>query len=247
MVGVRPDARGQGVGTRLFTALAEWARRHGVGTVRTAAAWNDFRMLRWLDAMAFGLAPNVIVECAVDDCAYLPERDDAIALAAPGEIDFGLHEHNDFERSARHSAHVTTMAEEDLEAITRIDAKLTGRRRDAYIRAKLAEAMDDAAIRLSLAARLDGVIVGYLMARADLGDFGRTEPVAIIDAIGADPAYAGRGVGRSLLSQLFANLGALRVERVETVVAHRDVELLGFLYGAGFVPSQRLPLVRRLH
>ena len=84
---------------------------------------------------------------------------------------------------------------------------------------KLGEAMDDSAIRVSLTARLDGAIVGFLMARADLGDFGRTEPVAVLDTIGVDPAYAHRGVGHALVSQLFANLGALRIDRVETVVA----------------------------
>ena len=84
------------------------------------------------------------------------------------------------------------------------------------------------------------------MARADLGDFGRTEPVAVMDTIGVDPGYAHRGVGHALVSQLFANLGALRIERVETVVAPRDFGLLGFLYDVGFAPSQRLPFVRRL-
>ena len=84
------------------------------------------------------------------------------------------------------------------------------------------------------------------MARADLGDFGRTEPVAVIDTIGVDPGYAHRGVGHALVSQLFANLGALRIERVETVVAPRDFGLLGFLYDVGFTPSQRFAFVRRL-
>jgi hypothetical protein len=48
------------------------------------------------------------------------------------------------------------------------------------------------------------------------------------------------------MSQLFANLGALRIERVETVVAPRDIALLGFLYEIGFAPSQRIAFVRRL-
>jgi ribosomal protein S18 acetylase RimI-like enzyme len=106
--------------------------------------------------------------------------------------------------------------------------------------------MVDSAIRVSLTARLDQAIVGYLMASADLGDFGRTEPVAIIDTIGVDPEYAHRGIGHALLSQLFANLGALRIERIETIVAPRDLALLGFLYDVGFAPSQRIPFVRRL-
>jgi len=48
------------------------------------------------------------------------------------------------------------------------------------------------------------------------------------------------------MSQLFVNLGALRVERVETIIAPRDMALLGFLYGCGFAPSQRLAFGRRV-
>jgi ribosomal protein S18 acetylase RimI-like enzyme len=134
----------------------------------------------------------------------------------------------------------------DLPQIVRIDREITGRDREAYIAGKLGEAMDDSAIRVSLSASLDGAIVGYLMARTDLGDFGRTQPVAVLDTIGVDPAYEHRGVGHALVSQLFANLGALHIDRVETVVAPTDLALLGFLYDTGFQPSQRLALMRRL-
>ncbi|HEX7437766.1 MAG TPA: GNAT family N-acetyltransferase, partial [Caldimonas sp.] len=226
LVGVRPDTRGHGVGTHLFDALAQWARRHAIQDLRTSAAWNDFAMLQWLDGMGFRLAPNCIVDCAVDGGAYLPERDDAIALPVgdgPGhEISFSATGGNDFERLARDTADVHSMTPADLGDIVRIDRDITGRDRSEYIRAKLAEAMDDSSLRVSLAARRDGTNVGYLMARVDRGDFGRTEPVVVIDTLGVDPEYARRGVGRALLSQLFANLGALRVERVETVVAQRD-------------------------
>jgi hypothetical protein len=37
--------------------------------------------------------------------------------------------------------------------------------------------------RISLAARKDGIVAGFVMARADLGDFGRSEPVAVLDTI----------------------------------------------------------------
>jgi ribosomal protein S18 acetylase RimI-like enzyme len=250
LVGVRPDSAGHGIGRRLFDALVAWARRHGVRELRTAAAWNDHRMLRWIDAMGFALAPDHVVDCAVDGGARLPERDDALppdGEGAPGrEVDFGAPEGNDYERLARDAADVRTMRTEDLAAIARIDRAITGRERGDYLRAKLAETIDDSALRVSLTARRDGAIVGFLMARADLGDFGRIEPSAVIDTIGVDPEYAHRGVGHALLSQLCANLGALRIERVETVVAPRDLGLLGFLYDAGFAPAQRLAFVRRL-
>jgi hypothetical protein len=45
---------------------------------------------------------------------------------------------------------------------------------------------------------------------------------------------------------LFANLDALHIERVETMVDATDLALLGFFYSAGLLPSQRLPFARRL-
>lgn len=212
VVGVRDDRRGQGVGRQLLDAIAQYATRHGVGELRTTAPWTNRRMLPWLHAMGFELAPDRVIECAV--CAgYQAERSDALDLPADEsrgrEIDYGAPEANDFERVGKVLPDVRAMRPEDLPQICRIDRQITGRDRHDYIEAKLGEAMDDSAIRVSLTARLDGAIVGFLMARADLGDFGRTEPVAVLDTIGVDPVYAQRGIGHALLSQLFANLGAL--------------------------------------
>jgi hypothetical protein len=53
-------------------------------------------------------------------------------------------------------------------------------------------------------------------------------------------------VGHALLSQLFVNLEALRVERVETVVARENFALLGFFYDGGFELSQRLSFDKRV-
>jgi ribosomal protein S18 acetylase RimI-like enzyme len=250
IVGVRPDVKGQGVGAAMLQALNEYAKRHNYAEMRTTAAWNDRAMLRWLTAMGFTLSAAQVVDCAVDGGAYKPERDDAVSLPegfGPGhEINYGTPEGNDFEKLARDTADVRSMTSADLREIVRIDRLNIGRDREAYIKSNLAEAMDDSAIRVSLTARLDGTIVGFLMARADFGDFGRAEPVAIIDTIGVDPEYAHRGVGHALVSQLFANLGALRVERVETVVAHDNLPLLGFFYDAGFSPSRRLSFLKRV-
>ena len=255
-VGVRADRRHAGVGQRLFDALESWARRHGMVETRTAASWRNTAMLSWFDTLGFELAPDQIVESAVDGGAERAEglggeagTDAALTLdfgQAGHEIDYGRPESNDHERLARDRADVRSMTLADLDAIARIDRGITGRQRHDYIAARLGEALADGGVRVSLTARCDDAIVGYLMARADIGDFGRPEPVAVIDTLGVDPDYAHRGIGRALLSQLFANLGALCVERVETVVAQRDLALLGFLYAAGFVPSQRLPFVHRL-
>jgi ribosomal protein S18 acetylase RimI-like enzyme len=84
------------------------------------------------------------------------------------------------------------------------------------------------------------------MARADFGDYGRVEPVSVLDTIGVDPDYGHRGVGHALLSQLFANLRALGVERIETSVARENFGLLGFFYDLSFEQSQRLSFDKKI-
>ena len=250
VVGARSDLVGHGVGRRLIEALVAWGRRHGMKHLRTVAAWNDHGMLAWLDRQSFSLAPNHVLDCAVSGGAYVAERDGVVSLpvgAGPAqEVAYDGAEANDFERLARDRADVRAMRAEDLADIVRIDRRITGRHRETYVRHKLNETMVDSAIRVSLTACDESIVAGYLMARVDLGDFGRTEPTAVIDTIGVDPGHAHRGIGHALLSQLFANLGALRVERVETIVAPRDLALLGFLYDTGFAPAQRLAFVRPL-
>jgi len=248
-IGARYDAKGAGVGRRLLDALADDARRRGIRELRTQARWNNHAMLRWLDENGFTVAANHIVDCAVAGGAYDASRDDA-PVAAQGaayrEIAYDGTQSNDFEHLARDVADIRLMQPTDLPDVVRIDAASAGHVRNDYMGRKLAEAMHDSAIRVSLAARVDDAIAGFLMARVDLGDFGRTEPVAVLDTIGVHPDYRHRRVGHALLSQLFVNLGGLRIERVETVVAPRDLDLLGFLYAVGFAPSQRIPFARAL-
>ena len=247
MIGVRADMRRRGAGRRLTDALVQWAQRHGVHELQTSARWRDAEMLRWLDAVGFELAPSQILGLSVGRAKGEPEPDAAISLPPRQEIDFGAPEANDFERRVLDQPEVRAMTPADLREVVRIDRSITGRDRGGYMAARFAETMGDSGLRVSLAARLDGAIVGYLMARADLGDFGRTEPVAVIDTLGVDSGYARRGVGRALLSQLFANLDALQVERVETVVAPDDLALRGLFQSAGLAPTQRLAFRRELN
>jgi ribosomal protein S18 acetylase RimI-like enzyme len=146
----------------------------------------------------------------------------------------------DFGPLARDKIPVRSMAEGDLRALVAIDRRITGRDRAAYFQRKLADALTESDVRVSLVAELDSVPVGFIMARVDLGEFGRIETTAVIDTIGVDPDYRNKGVGRALVSQLLANLGTLRVETVRTEVDWQDHDLLGYLDRSGFLPSQQL-------
>ena len=156
------------------------------------------------------------------------------------EINYSGQPAADFGPLARDKIPVRSMAEADLRALVTIDRRITGSDRAAYFQRKLAEALTESGVRVSLVAELDSVPVGFIMARVDLGDFGRVETTAIIDTIGVDPDYRNRGVGRALISQLLVNLGTLRVENVLTEVDWQDHDLLAYLDHSGFLPSQRL-------
>jgi len=249
VISVAPAAQGRGIGHALHRALEEEAKKRSIGELRTGAAWRDHAMLRFLDEVGYQLAPNRVIECALD-ASRLGAREESVESPSREKRgdpnDWSAPAANDIEQLARDTAHVSLLTAKDLDAVVGIDRRITGRDRRAYMQHALDEALRESGVRISLAARVDKIVAGFVMARADLGDFGRTEPVAVIDTLGVAPEYAHHGVGHALLSQLFLNLGALRIERVETVVDRRAFELLGFFYDVGFAPGQRLAFVKNL-
>ena len=219
-LGVRPDTQRRGIGKRLAETLTAEAARRGAAAIRTTASWREHELLRFLDREGFRLGAARILERSLDSSF-------------------------DFDAEARDAWEVRTLREDDIEGIARIDRRVTGRQRRAYLCRALAETLADSAVRVSLAAFGDGAVAGFVMARVDYGDFGRPEPVAVIDSIGVDPMRMRQGIGHALLSQLFFHLAALGVERVETVVAWGDWALAGFFDAEGFRSSQRLAFVKQ--
>jgi ribosomal protein S18 acetylase RimI-like enzyme len=250
MLAVSTDGQGRGVGTQLMQALEDEAKKEGLQEIRTAASWTRHDMLRFLDHAGFRLGRNLIVDCAVHGGKIIDPRTEGVATPEreswSNEIDYGAQNQNDYEALARDHADVRTLQAEDLPDIMRIDRRTSGQKREEYVKLLVNEALNDSAVRVSLTARVAGIVAGFVAASTDFGDFGRTEPVAVLDTIGVDPDYAHHGIGHALLSQLFVNLQALRVERVETVVSSHNFALLGFLYDAGFEQAQRLGFVKTL-
>ena len=160
-------------------------------------------------------------------------------LGRPNEVDYGESE-PDYVRLERDRIPIRSLAEEDLATIVAIDGLITGRSRGGYLERKLDEALNQTDIRVSLLAEIDGVAAGFIMARVDIGEFGRLEPVAVLDTLGVHPEYRDRGVGRALMAQLFANLSSLRIDKVLTEVDWKERGLIGFLADCNFQPSSRL-------
>jgi len=159
-----------------------------------------------------------------------------------GVPDYSDNDGDDFEALSRDRIPVRSARDTDLEAIIRIDKKLNDRERRDYYTAKMKEVISESGIRASLVAEQDNHVVGFIMARVDYGDYGRTEPAAVIDTIGVDPGFGHHGIASALLSQLLTNLDALHVEHVRTNVSWKNIPLVSFLERNGFEPAQQLIL-----
>jgi ribosomal protein S18 acetylase RimI-like enzyme len=144
--------------------------------------------------------------------------------------------------STEYEVVVRNLRPSDLEAVVSLDAKNVGRRRDEYFRLKLQQNLAETGIKVSLAAELDGSLVGFLLARVYYGEFGSTEPAAVLDTIDVHPDFRGHGVATALLRQLRINLAGLGVKRLQTEVSWDDQSLLGFFHHEGFRPASRLCL-----
>jgi predicted N-acetyltransferase YhbS len=219
-IGVAADRERKGTATALLAGIEAALSGKGVRELRTQADWTAHGMAAFLAAAGFRLSSRIVVE-------RLLER--------PPDDELGADE-----------PPVRSMTERDLPAIVRLDRKITGRDRSAYLARKAREVLQRSAIRMSLVAEVDGQVAGYLMARVDFGEFGRTEPISILDTIGVDPARARAGLGRALLGQLLRNLGSLRAERVVTEAEWDDVPFLAFLARTGFVHAQRLAFEKEI-
>lgn len=137
---------------------------------------------------------------------------------------------------------VRALRAEDLDAVVAVDKQATGRGRRAYYEQKIKGALESGALQTSLVAELDDHVVGFMLSRLSYGEFGVTEPTAMIDSIGVDEAYKRRKVGEALFRQLRMNLRALNVEHVESLVDWDRHDLVRFLARHGFAPAPRLCL-----
>lgn len=130
----------------------------------------------------------------------------------------------------------------DLPAVIALDARSTGHRRDEYFKLKLSQALADTGIQISLAAEVAGAFAGFLLARVYYGEFGMTEPAAVLDTLGVHPELRRRHVGAALMEQLRTNLLGLGISRLQTLVAWDSLDLIAFFHREGFRPAQCLSL-----
>ena len=245
-ISVDPAVSASGMGRSLLEALDNILQHKGILEIHTQAEWHNLLMLRFFAGTGFELAARHILERGVGDLSDFDFADDLIEEAGRlGDAnDYSDAEGDQRGALARDIIPCRLMRETDLAAIVKIDRNTTGRENKAYYERKLAEALDESGVRVSLVAEQDDHVVGFVMARVDFGEYGRIEPIAVLDNIAVDPGYTHHLVGTALLSQLLANLLALQIELVRSEADADYFDVVKFLQHNGFVTSQRLAFVR---
>lgn len=241
-IGVATDAQAKGIGKMVMANIEQRMKRKNISTLQTQVDWSNLPMISFFASAGFNLASGQIIERDTS-----PLSDDVVPNTVTTDEKWQVHGSGTlYDKRAMSRVTVRPIKWEDLAAVDRIDVKCTGLDRSAYCAAKFREVLNETGVRVSMVAEDDGVVIGFIMARVDFGEFGRVDKAAVIDTIGVHPAYGGSGVGHALLSQLLVNLANLQVESVRIKVEHEDFALWNFLARRGFKPSQRLLLTKKV-
>jgi ribosomal protein S18 acetylase RimI-like enzyme len=129
---------------------------------------------------------------------------------------------------------------DDLDRVAQIDSHNIGRPRKGFFEKRLAIAMAVPDGFVTCAALEGENLVGYGFARLQEGDFGISEPVAVLDVIGVDPAVQGRGIGKAVISGIEQRMKKKGVGVLRTHVLWTDHQMASFFSSIGFklAPSQ---------
>ncbi len=140
---------------------------------------------------------------------------------------------------------IRPLTELDIEAVTRIDERVTGRYRpDVWEQRVVYYIRRDP--DSSQVAELGGKVVGFMLGEVRGGEFGLEEPTGWVEFFGVDPDARGRDLGRKLVDALLGHFRGQGAHIARTVVAARDKEIDGFLRAMGFTDAPLTALEKRL-
>lgn len=241
-IGVDPKYRNKGIGHQLLDAAQEILRHKKVHELSSQINWSNHGLISFFGEAGFALSPRLVLSRSTDK---LPEEA-AFETETPLEIDHSSPDSDAPSALSRDRVPVRSMNEADIRGIISIDRKNTGVDRTSYYQRKQQEILRQSGVRISLIAEKDGYPAGFIMARIDFGEFGRTSAEAVMDAIAVDPGYHGQGIGQALMSQLLVNLSGLQADSIRTELDWNDVGLIAYLDEMGFNPAQYVVLTQKL-
>jgi ribosomal protein S18 acetylase RimI-like enzyme len=140
------------------------------------------------------------------------------------------------------------MKADDFDAVVGIDEKVRKAARPEYYALKFDMLFNakDALPASIVAVAAEGTVVGFVMGRLYMGEYGIFQEEATLDTIGVDPDCQQQGIGGRLIDEFMDHLKELGVRKVNTLVDREDKILLSFFSANRFAPSNTVNLERRV-
>jgi GNAT superfamily N-acetyltransferase len=133
---------------------------------------------------------------------------------------------------------------DDIERVIAIDCAHTGRTRRRFFEKRFAAARARPEDFVHVGIHVGGVLQGFAIARLLRGEFGRDDAIAVLDAVGVEPASRDRGLGQALMHELIEILGRAGVRSLQSQADWTNHRLLHFFDGSRFSLAPRLALER---
>lgn len=140
---------------------------------------------------------------------------------------------------------VRMMVERDVPAVSEIDTRVLGSRRQDYWTMKMQLEHARSPVP-ALVAEVDGRVVGFIMGAGSGWEYGVPETTGWVDTIGVHPDYQRHGVATELLKELLSYMKKVGVTHVYTLVNWRDGDLLRFFDKTGFAPGDMINLEMKI-
>ncbi len=123
---------------------------------------------------------------------------------------------------------------EDIDRVIEIENSLTGASRRVFLEKRLAAAtaMPDNFITSAV---LDGKkLAGYGIARILEGEFGASSVIVVLDTVGVDREYQGRGIGKMIMSGIERRMKRKEISTLYTQILWSDHSIIKFFASAAF-------------
>ena len=143
---------------------------------------------------------------------------------------------------------IRLMKADDFDAVVGIDEKVFKASRPEYYELKfemLFSSKDYLPASL-VAEKEDGTVVGFVMGRIYVGEYGIFQEEATLDTIGVDPSCQHKGIGEQLINEFMDHLREVGVQKINTLVDWNDTKLINFFSSNQFSPSKTINLERCL-
>ncbi len=135
-----------------------------------------------------------------------------------------------------------SLAAQDLDRVIEIDAQYSHHSRRGFFEKRLAATLKAPQKYIFVGHQGKTGLDGYLLAHLLDGEFGKTTPVAVLDAIGVDQKARRCGIGRVLLCGGETVLRDKGVPEIKSEVDWRNTTMVEFLAATGFSLAPRVIL-----